>query len=323
MGPHPNRLFGMANNDLPLDDLSIFVTVVEAGGFRAAAARLNRAPSTISETVARLEAHVGTPLLVRSTRAMRPTEAGSTLLERVQPLLREARAALEGITHDAMIVQGPLRLNVPKAVMLDILPPIIDRFMDRYPEVSVEITVEDSFVDAIATGAHAGIRYEESLEQDMISVPIGPARQCFALGAAPAYLERRGVPMRPHDVMDHDRLAVRFASGRVTPMEFTKGDQTITLSPPPRLLSSPAAAESLIAHAVAGRGLIQAFGNWLEPHFATGRLVPLLQDWWPGFDGPRLYFSSRFMPAPLRALVDLIAEERQTTSRTINREREK
>ncbi|WP_245867129.1 LysR family transcriptional regulator [Oceaniglobus roseus] len=168
----------MANtDDLPLDDLAVFLAVAETGGFRAAAKRLNRAPSTISDTVARVEARLGTPLLTRSTRAVRPTEAGQALAARLAPLMTEARIALEDAATAAGAVRGPLRLNVPKAGMLDILPPLIDRFLDRYPEVTVEILVEDRFVDTIAAGCHAGIRYDESLEPDVIAVPIGPRRQ--------------------------------------------------------------------------------------------------------------------------------------------------
>ncbi|WP_245867131.1 hypothetical protein [Oceaniglobus roseus] len=111
--------------------------------------------------------------------------------------------------------------------------------------------------------------------------------------------------------MEHDCILIRFASGALVPWEFERGAESLALNPPGRLILSAAAAETMIAHALAGRGLVQCFGNWLEPHFADGSLVPLLQDWWPDFSGPRLYFTSRFMPAPLRAFVDMLAEERR------------
>lgn len=302
------------DTELPLDDLAVFVTVVRAGGFRAAATRLERAPSTVSETITRLEARVGTPLLTRSTRAVRPTEAGGALVARLEPLLAEARLAVEEVASEAGAVRGPLRLNVPKAVMIDILPPLVDRFLERHPEATVEILVEDRFVDAIAAGCHAGIRYGEALEQDMIAVPIGPPVQRYALAASPGYLERRGAPGHPREVRDHDCLLVRFASGALAPFEFERGSESASFVPPARLTVSAAAVEALIAHAVAGRGLIQGFDNWLEPYFESGSLVPLLRDWWPEFEGPRLYFTSRFMPTTLRAFIDLVAGARRDST---------
>ncbi|WP_108661314.1 LysR family transcriptional regulator [Acuticoccus kandeliae] len=301
----------MANNDGgPFDDLAVFLAVLETGGFRAAAKRLGRAPSTVSETITRLEARVGSPLFTRTTRAVRPTEVGSALGERVAPLVAEARQALEIARTSAAVVRGPLRLNVPVAVMTDILPPLIDRFLERHPEVTVELMVEDRFVDAIAAGCHAGVRYGESLEQDMIAVPIGPRRQEIALAAAPAYLERRGVPTHPSEIAGHDGVCFRFASGHAAAWEFERGDEIIRIDPVARLTLGTAAVAAGIGHAIAGRGLIFIFRNFLDPALAAGTLVPLLRDWWPAFDGPRLYYPSRFMPAPLRAFLDIVAEDR-------------
>lgn len=305
----------MPNSEhLALDDLAVFLTVVRSGGFRAAAKQLNRAPSTISETISRLERETGTPLLIRSTRSVRTTDAGGRLAERLAPLLQDVRHSLEEVRESGDTVRGPLRLNVPKAVMLDILPPLLERFLQRCPDVAPEIIVEDRFVDAIAAGCHAGIRYGEALEPDMISVPIGPARQYSALAASPAYLESRGAPQHPTDVMEHDCLLHRFSSGALIPWEFERGPDLVELVPPARLTLSAAAAETLIGHAVSGLGLIHTFGNWLEPHFEAGRLVPLLRDWWQEFEGPRLYFYQRKMPPTLRAFIDFLSEDRRSNA---------
>ncbi|UOM32996.1 LysR family transcriptional regulator [Acuticoccus sp. I52.16.1] len=301
----------MANNDaFPLDDLTVFLAVAEHGGFRAAAKRLGRAPSTVSATVTRLEAQIGSPLFARTTRSVRPTEVGLALEERVRPLVSEARQALEMARTDGTVVRGPLRLNVPGAVMIDILPPVVDRFLARHPDVEVELVVDDRFVDAIAAGCHAGVRYDEALEQDMIAVPFGPRRQQFAVAAAPGYLERRGVPRHPCELPAHDGILFRFGSGALTRWELEQGDRVFEAQPRARLILSTTAVAAGIGHAIAGAGLIGTFRNWLEPSFADGRLVPVLQSWWPAFDGPKLYYPSRFMPSPLRAFVDLIREER-------------
>jgi DNA-binding transcriptional LysR family regulator len=299
----------MANHREPsLDDLSVFLAVCDAAGFRAAARRLGRAPSNVSETISRVESQLGVPLLHRSTRSVMPTDAGRELLARVAPLLAEVRSALHDVTGSDHQVRGLLKLNVTGAVMVDILPPLIDRFLTRHPATKVELVVEDRLVDAIAEGCMGGIRYGEHLAQDMIAIPIGPSFQELALAASPAYLAARGCPLHPDDVASHDCIRLRFSSGALTAWDFERDGVGVRLDPPARLVIGVDAAPAAIDFARAGRGLICTFRNWLDPHFTSGQLVPVLADWWTRFEGPRLYFPSRLMPAPLRAFVDLVAE---------------
>lgn len=293
-----------------LDDLSVFLTVAEAGGFRTAARRLAVAPSTVSDTISRLEREIGVPLLYRTTRSLRLTEAGRGLSERIAPLLAEARTAIDDAASSRNTVRGRLKLNVPGAVMVDILPPLIDGFLNAYPEVRVEVVVDDRFVDVTAEDCDAGIRYSEHLAQDMIAVPIGPRRQRFALAASPGYLRRHGAPAHPRDVLNHACISTRFSSGALARWEFDDGNETILLDPDARLVLGAGAAATLIDLAAAGHGLVYVFGNWLDSYFADGSMAPVMQDWWAEFDGPRLYFSSRFMPMPLRAFIDFAARER-------------
>jgi DNA-binding transcriptional LysR family regulator len=295
-----------------LDDLSVFLAVCEASGFRAAAKRLGLSASSVSDTVTRVEAQLGVPLLTRNTRSVMPTEAGRELAARISPLLAETRAALHDVAGSGQQVRGLLKLNVAGAVMVDILPPLIDRFLLRHPAVRVEIMVDDRLVDVIAEGCAAGIRYGEHLAQDMIAVPIGPQFQQGALAAAPSYLRARGSPSHPGELLNHECIRMRFSSGALTAWSFERDGEALTVDPPGRLIIATDGAAAAIDLARAGQGFIFTFRNWLDPYLQSGELVPVLMDWWPQFEGPRLYFSSRLMPAPLRAFVDLVSEERET-----------
>ncbi|MFP5076160.1 LysR family transcriptional regulator [Rhizobium sp. YIM 134829] len=302
----------MANNDdiFGFDDLAVFLDICETGGFRKTAQRLGLSPSSVSERMARLERRIGVPLLTRTTRSVSPTEAGRTLAERLLPLYAEARVALQDVASTKDEVRGLLRLNVTGAVMVDILPPLVDRFLANHPGVRIEFVVEDRLVDAVAAGCDAGIRYGEHLAQDMIAVPIGPTTQRTALAASRSYLAERGAVQHPNDVLAHDCIRLRFSSGAYIDWDFEKDGETWSLDPPARLIVGVDAAAAAIDFARTGRGLIYTFENWLEPHIQSGDLEPVLPDWWASFDGPRLYFSRRFMPAPLRAFIDFIASER-------------
>lgn len=296
--------------DPSFDDLSIFLAVCNAGGFRTAARQLGLSPSHVSETITRIEVQLGVPLLARTTRSVMPTEAGRALAERIAPLFAETRAALHDVTSPGNEVRGRLKLNVTGAVMVDILPPLIDRFILRHPAVRIEIEVEDRLIDITAAGCDAGIRYGEHLAQDVIAVPIGPAFQQAALAAAPAYLARRGQPAHPRALLEHDCVRMRFSSGALTAWTFEKDGEVIALDPPGRMVVGVDAAPAAIGFACAGHGLVCTFKNWLDADFASGKLVPVLEEWWQRFDGPQLYFPSRRMTAPLRAFIDLVAEER-------------
>ena len=289
-------------------DLSAFVAVARHGGFREAAKREQLSASGLSEAVRRLEARLGVRLLNRTTRSVATTEAGQRLLERLRPALSEIDSALDVVNDFRDRPTGTLRLNVPGSAAKLILAPIIAPFLRTYPDIRVEITVEESFVDVLAEGCDAGIRYGEMLEQDMIAIPIGPREQRFAVGGAPSYLDRKGRPDHPRDLLNHDCLEGQFASGRLAAWEFERDGETIRMDPSgPLRVTVRGGIDLLIGTAVRGAGLIMLFEDWLQPHFDSGELEPVLQPWWERFPGPFLYYPGRrYLPSPLRAFVDFV-----------------
>jgi DNA-binding transcriptional LysR family regulator len=296
---------------IDLGDLSAFVAVARAGGFRDAARATDGSASGLSDAVRRLEARLGVRLLNRTTRSVVPTEAGRSLLERLGPVLSEVDSALDVVNGFRDTPAGTLRLNVPVSAARLVLPSIVPRFLAKYPEIRMEVIADENFVDVLAADCDAGIRYEERLEQDMIAVPIGPRRQRFAAAASPAYLAQHGVPAHPRDLLAHACMRGRFASGAVIRWTFERGEETVTIDPNgPLLVQIGGAVDLAVASAVAGLGLVYLFEDWLRPYMDRGELVPVLEDWWPAFSGPYLYYPGRrLVPAPLRAFVDFIRAE--------------
>ena len=292
-----------------LADLNAFLAVAQARGFRDAARVVGSSASTLSEAVRRLEARLGVRLLHRTTRSVVPTEAGTRLIERLAPALGEVEAALDVVNLFRDKPAGTLKLNVPVSAARLVLPAVLPGFLAAYPDIQVEIVAEDGFVDMVASGCDAGIRYDERLEQDMIAVPIGPRIQRFATAASPAYLEVRGRPDHPRDLLDHACLRGRFAMGALTsPWEFEHSGEIVRIEPQgPLIASVSGAADLLVDIAVAGGGIIHLFEDWLRPVLASGALEPVLPDWWQSFSGPFLYYSGRrLVPPPLRAFVDYV-----------------
>jgi DNA-binding transcriptional LysR family regulator len=291
-----------------LGDLNAFVAVASAGGFRDGARAIGGSASGLSDAIRRLETQLGVRLLHRTTRSVAPTEAGQRLLERLRPAMAEVEAALDVVNNFRDRPAGTLRLNVPTSAARLVLPAIIPSFLAAYPEIRLEVTAEESFVDVLAAGCDAGIRYEERLEHDMIAVPIGPRVQRFAAAAASSYLDRRGRPEHPRQLLEHACLRTRFSSGMMPPWEFERDGELVRLDPAgPLLVSIPGAVDLAIDAAVAGTGIAYHFEDWLRPHLDSGQLEPVLKPWWPRFTGPFLYYSGRrLVPAPLRAFVDFI-----------------
>lgn len=290
--------------------LHAVVAVAKAGGFREAARVTGISASRLSDAVRRAEQQLGIRLFNRTTRTVILTDAGRALMERLLPAMNEVDAALDTINRFRQRPGGTLRLNVPVSATRLVLPAIVPGFLQRYPEIRLEIVAESNVQDVFREGCDAGIRYDERLEQDMVALPIGPRRQRYAAAASPAYLAQYGRPQHPRDLMQHQCIRGRYASGIIPEWAFEHTDEQISLQVNgPLLVSVGGAMDLAVDTAVAGGGVIYLFEEWLRPALESGKLEPILEPWWLSFPGPRLYYNDRrLIPAPLQAFIDFVRE---------------
>ncbi|CAN5897053.1 LysR family transcriptional regulator [soil metagenome] len=285
-----------------LDDLDAFAAVARHRSFRRAAAARGVSASTLSQALRDLEARLDVRLLNRTTRSVGLTEAGRQLLERLSPALSEIASAMDQVHAERGIPAGSVRINAPDPAVELVLAPMVASFLAAYPQVRLQIMGETAFVDIVAQGYDAGVRWGESLAQDMIAVPIaGPQRFCVV--ASPELLARTGVPQRPQDLLAHPCLRVKFPSGVRPAWEFERDGKELKIEPEGALTSS--STRLLLAAALEGVGFYSTFEGHVAEHIATGQLVSVLEDWLPPFLGPFLYYPSRrHVPAALRAFID-------------------
>jgi DNA-binding transcriptional LysR family regulator len=264
--------------------------------------------STLSHAVRELETRMGVRLLNRTTRSVAPTEAGLALLARLGPALTEIGEAVAEARSAQAEPSGPLRINAPEPAVELVLAPLIPAFLARYPAVRVELVAESGLVDIVASGYDAGVRWGESLAQDMVAVSLGPPQRYVVVGT-PELIRRVGAPEHPRDLLERPCLRVRYASGASPPWEFEKAGETVRISPGGPLVANSVGL--LMRAALDGLGFLLTFDGYAERHLASGRLVEVLADWSETFPGPFLYYPSRrTLPSPLRAFVDFVQARR-------------
>ena len=205
--------------------------------------------------------------------------------------------------------QGPLRINAPEPAIELVLAPLICEFITRYPSVRLEVVAETGLVDIVAAGYDAGVRWGESLAQDMVAVSLGPPQR-YVVVAAPALIERVGVPRHPRDLVDLPCLKVRFPSGASPAWEFEKAGEGVRVTPGGPLLTN--SISLLMRAAREGLGFVSTFDGYARDDLASGAVVEVLADWSETFPGPFLYYPSRrTLPSPLRAFVDFVQARRR------------
>jgi DNA-binding transcriptional LysR family regulator len=299
--------------DFDLRDLDAFVAVARTKNFRRAALESRVSVSSLSQRLRDMEERLGVRLMNRTTRSVALTEAGELLLARVGPAISDVGAALDQVRGLRGVPSGRLRINAPPPAIDLVLAPMVAPFLQAYPRIEFEIVGDSSFVDIVAEGFDAGVRYGEHLAQDMIAVSLGPPQR-YAVVASPQYVAQHGRPKHPKDLLDHASIRIRFGRGGVPDWEFEKAGRVVKVAPVGKLIANyPGLARRA---ALDGVGFWPTFEGYVRKDIEQGVLVRVLDDWCAPFPGPFLYYPSRRQPPPaLGAFVSFVAEWRKQERR--------
>ncbi|GEP02058.1 LysR family transcriptional regulator [Methylobacterium oxalidis] len=254
-----------------IDELAIFVAIVEQGSLAAAARRLRRSGPAVTRALAALEDRVGVRLLERTTRRLAPTEAGRALADEARAVLAAYEAALAGAS-DAP-VRGLLRVTAPVQFGRLHVAPVVASFLDAYPETQVELVLADRNLDLIEDGLDLAVRIDRLADSSLLARRVGAVRR--VLVASPAYLAARGLPRRPADLAAHDTV---FGAPRTEAREwrFGTGRRATAVRLAPRLLVNEVEAQLIAVRA--GRGIARLLSYQVVEDIAAGRLVRLLRE---------------------------------------------
>ncbi|MEM7214771.1 MAG: LysR family transcriptional regulator [Pseudomonadota bacterium] len=287
-----------------LSDVSIFVEVARQNGFRAAADALKLQAASVSEAVQRFEDRLGVRLFERSTRSVALTPIGERLYERSLPAINDLEAAFLDLDEQRDTVSGTLRLSAPYSAGAFFLDELVARFAEEYPDVMVELIYNDQKVDLISSQVDVAIRSNTLLEAETHAVAVGPNLR-MSIVASQDYLDKRGIPQSPEEVLDHDGICFAFGgSGQLAPWMFDGDDGHYSVMPKLRMVVND--LRSLVSYAAAGLGLAYVYGEVAAPHVAADNLVEVMSDQVPSMPRYSLnYRSKKHMTKRVRAFIDL------------------
>lgn len=257
-----------------LDELSIFVAIVEVGSLAGAARRLNRSRPAVTRALAALEERTGTRLIARSTRRLAPSDAGRELAVTARRLLADYETSL----GDASVapVRGLLRITAPLAFGRRHVTPLVAEFLDRYPEIQVELVLADRNLDLIDEDLHLAIRIGPLPSSRFVARKVGEVRRLLV--ASPDYLRRCAAPWKPADIAGHDTIA-SVAAGQGLIWRFGGAGRGARVLVTPRFIVNE--VEAVLIAARAGRGLARPLSYQVAEDLTSGALIRLLPQYEP------------------------------------------
>lgn len=284
-----------------LNDLLAFVTVAREGSFTRAAALLGVTQSALSQAIRGLEARIDIRLLTRTTRSVSPTPAGERLARAIGHRFDEIEGELDALTELRKKPAGTVRITSGDHVLKSILLPKLTPLLREYRDIKVEFDVSYGFRDIVADRFDAGVRLGESVEKDMIAIPIGPALQMAAV-ASRSYFDRNPAPRNPRELTAHNCINLRFPRhGGTYVWEFERRGRSLNVRVEGQLTFNT--SHHMVAAALNGLGIAFLPEEEFAPHLEDGRLIRVLEDWCPSFPGYHLYYPSRRQPSPAFSLV--------------------
>lgn len=286
-----------------LAQLPVFLAVAEHRSFTAAARSLRMSTSAVSQAVLKLEKELGVVLLVRTTRSVSMTDAGTRLVAEAAPGLRAVSEALASARTNRDVPTGTLRLNVPRIASRVGLPAVLREYARRYPEVRTEVVVDDRRIDLVEHGFDAGVRSRAAIQKDMIRVQLTPAIR-FAVVGSKRYFAAHGRPKHPRDLVDHACLGWRSLRGESEyRWELVDRGKPLEVAVSGPVFSND--TELLVACAAHDLGLAFVVEAEADRDIAAGRLETVLDDYVTGSPGLFLYYPRAARSVPkLRAFAD-------------------
>ncbi|MGB0683920.1 MAG: LysR family transcriptional regulator [Magnetovibrionaceae bacterium] len=287
-------------------EMAVFVRVVEAGSFSAAAKALRQTPSAVSKQIGRLEDRLGVRLLNRTTRRISLTDVGSGFHERAKRILADIEEAELAATSERASPRGTLRVNAANSFGIRFIAPLIPAFLERYPDVDCDLYLTDRVADIVEEGIDVAIRIAALADSSMIARKLAPNHRVIA--AAPAYLERVGMPRTPDDLKNHNALRFSFNS-TLNNWDFVQADGSIRRVEIAGNLEGNN-SEALLAAAIEGVGLVRLAKFVMARELREGRLISVLDDW----IAPEptsiyaVYQPGRHLSPKVRAFVDFLIE---------------
>lgn len=286
-----------------LDELDIFIAILEAGSLSGAARRLRRSAPAVTRALAALEERVGARLVERTTRRLAPTDAGLRLAETARRVLADYQEAVR--EEDSAELRGKLRITAPHVFGRRHVTPAIIEFLDLHPALQVEMVFHDRNLDLIEHGIDLAVRIGQLPDTGMVARKVGQVRQVVV--ASPAYLAARGTPARPQDLESHD-VIFNAGHGNATEWRFRENERDLLIRLYPRL--SVNEIDAILMAVLAGRGIGRPLSYQVADQLASGALCRMLTAYEPApLPVQLLVPSARHMPPRLRACFDFLVEK--------------
>ncbi|WP_139110004.1 LysR family transcriptional regulator [Ensifer sp. LC163] len=255
-----------------LRGIESFVRSVEEGSIAAAARKLGITPASASQNIARLERALGTRLLSRTTRQLGLTESGRVYFDRVRSVVHDLELAAVAVASLSPEPRGSLKIASSVAFGRHVVAPLVPSFAERHPEVSIELVVTDREIDHIGEGIDISVRFGLQLEPGLIARKLASVPMIIC--AAPSYIERRGRPKQPEDLIQHHCLVYRYAGhGRIFRWAFVRDGLRFEPELKATIVSND--IDTLAEMAIAGAGITRLGAFIATDLIERGLLVPL------------------------------------------------